>query len=121
MKRYITILALGGLLYGCTSILWSSTETINSPSIHDKKWAISAKDDSSPFSDAITLYVNGTQVASGSLNPHRHSADLTGSYEQHSILGDCSIVGAPRKSLASWGGYQCIVYVDGSKVTDLLF
>ncbi len=61
-----------------------------------------------------TLYVNGTRVAMGTATPFRHAIHLTGSYEQHAILGDCN-------SLVSTGEYQCTVYIDGAKVTRLTF
>jgi len=121
MKRQLVVMGLASLLCGCATVLQSPTETVVPPSAHGEKWAISAQDDSGMFSSRITLYVNGTRVASGTVNLHRHSADLTGSFEQHAVLGDCTIVDAPRKSLASWGSYQCVVYVDGSKVTTLIF
>ncbi len=120
MKKYLTIPGLLGLLCGCTTITRTPAVRVAPPSAK-AEWSVSAKDDSSLLSDTITLYVNGTRMAAGTANPFRHSVHLTGSHEQHAILGDCNIVGAPRTSLASTGAYQCTVYIDGSKVTRLTF
>ena len=121
MKKYLTIPGLLGLLCGCTTITRTPAVRVAPPSAREAKWSVSAKDVSGLLSDTITLYVNGTRVAAGTANPFRHSVHLTGSYEQHAILGDCNVVGAPRTSLASTGAYQCTVYIDGSKVTQLTF
>ncbi|MHB8425728.1 MAG: hypothetical protein ACYDB9_11365 [Gammaproteobacteria bacterium] len=121
MKKYLIIPGLVGLPCGCTAIMRSPSVRVTPPSAREAKWLFSAKDDSGLLSDTITLYVNGTRVAAGTANPFQHSVHLTGSYEQHAILGDCNVVGAPRKSLASAGNYQCTVYIDGSKVTRLTF
>ena len=114
MKNYLIIPGLLGLLCGCTTITRTPAVRVAPPSAGEAKWSVSAKDDSGLLSDAITLYVNGTRVAMGTATPFRHAIHLTGSYEQHAILGDCN-------SLVSTGEYQCTVYIDGAKVTRLTF
>ena len=121
MKNYLIIPGLLGLLCGCTTITRTPAVRVAPPSAGEAKWCVSAKDDSGLLSDTITLYVNGTRVAMGTATPFRHAIHLTGSYEQHAILGDCNVAGAPRKSLVSTGEYQCTVYIDGAKVTHLTF
>lgn len=121
MKNYFVMLGSVSILIGCTTVLQSPTEVVNIPTSHSKTWEIRAIDESGMFLDTIVLYVNNTKVAAGKLNPIEHSAELAGSFEQHAVLGHCTIINTPRKSLATWGGYQCTVYVNGAKVTTLIF
>ncbi|MGH8282392.1 MAG: hypothetical protein ACRESE_00915 [Gammaproteobacteria bacterium] len=113
------MLAFIVLLTSCTSILQSSPAMVTDPSGKGANWTIIAKNYSGTLSDTIILYINGTEIARGTVNPVHHAAHLTGSYEQHAILGDCDVENPPESSWARWGSYQCIIYVDGSDITTL--
>ena len=123
MKKYLSILGFAGLLSGCATTLQSSSAIVSAPapSAKSAKWSITARDNSHISSDTITIYINGAQAAVGTITPSQHAGVVTGSYQQHAILGDCTLEDAPAESWASWGPYQCIIYVDGIKVAILKF
>ncbi|HEX5339375.1 MAG TPA: hypothetical protein VFX47_00660 [Gammaproteobacteria bacterium] len=114
MKKMISIVALFGLICGCATVTQTPPLRVNPPSTNGEQWLISAKSDSGMLHDKITLYVNNTEVATGSLDPiHHKDIHISGDYRHHIVVGVCSIENS--------GDDRCVVSVDAYQVGMLVF
>lgn len=78
------------------------------------QWSLSATSATGVFDDDISLFVNGEQVAKGTLGPSsHHDIHITGDYQQHIVLGICSRTDGDPVI------YTCGMYVDGSELGTL--
>lgn len=87
---------------------------LNPPAANGEKWTVTAKSSTGWFYDDITLFVDGQQVAEGSLGPSsHHDIHISGSYGHHIVLGICSRTDADPVE------YSCDMYVDGTALSTL--
>lgn len=112
--RLAIITAVTLLLSGCTTLSESPPVNVNPLSANGGQWSISAKAETGMLYDDVTLFVNGTKVAVGTLGPsNHHDIHITGSYDHHIVLGICS------RSDGEPIAYHCDVLVDGSNTATL--
>ena len=114
LRIIILATAIMSLLAGCTTLTDSGPMAVSPPSASGGKWTITAKSSTGWFYDDITLFVNGEQVATGSLGPSSHrDVHISGDYQHHIVLGICSRTDSDPPV------YSCDIYVDGSALSTL--
>ena len=116
MIRIFCIMGLAALVGACASLSESATMTGSPPSANGSQWSIVGKAKTGTLYDDVTLYVNGTVAATGTLGPNESDhkdVRIAGSYEHHIVLGICS------RSDGDPLTYTCDVLVDGTAVDTL--
>lgn len=67
--------------------------------------------------DTISITINGTEVAGGTLHELKPKDNYTGSYEGHSILAECTRVDKGTLVYA----HECTVFIDNERAVQLSF
>ena len=114
--RNAVAIGLAILVCACTTITESAQKTISPASANGSRWTISAKAETGTLYDDVTLYVDGTAVATGRLGPsesEHHGVRIAGDYQHHIVLGICS------RSDDHSVTYTCDVSVDGAPADTL--
>ena len=110
-------LAASCVVGGCATTQMSPDQVITPPGgPAGTQWKISAKSDSGTFSDDLTLFINGTPVATGSVSATSQQTLLSGNYENHPVQASCQ-----AQVKAGWASHECKVLVDGKPVATLDF
>lgn len=114
----LAILATVLSIAGCASTQVSPDRVISPPdAAAGTQWTISAKSDSGTFSDTLHLYINGTEIASGTVSSMSTQTLLKGTYQNHSIEASCKVL----QREVGLSGHTCQVFVDGKAETTLDF
>lgn len=114
VKEFAILAAIVLPICGCATLSESKPVSVSPASANGAQWAISAKAETGNIYDQVTLFVDGKQVAHGTLGPSsHHDIQVAGSYGQHIVVGICS------RSDGDPLTYNCHVYVDGSSVGTL--
>lgn len=112
--RFAVLSGMILLICGCASLSESPPVSVSPVSVNDGQWSISAKAETGMLYDNVTLLVNSTAVATGTLGPSNHKdIHIVGSYGHHIVLGICS------RSDGDPITYTCDAFVDGTSVGTL--
>lgn len=113
----VLVLVVSSIIGGCATTQVSPDQVITPPGAPvGTQWKISAKSDSGTLSDDLTLYINGTPVATGSVSLTSQQTLLTGNYDNHPVQASCA-----AQVKAGWASHECKVLVDGKPVATLDF
>jgi hypothetical protein len=88
---------------------------VSVPSAYGAKWSMRVQQNTLPYPEIISLYINGVLLGDGDLN--EGLANINGNYSGRPVQAICH---APSNEGANPSG-MCVVYVDGTQVATLLF
>ncbi len=108
----ILMVAMTVLFTGCAYNPTTVTPDVmvNIPSANNAKWTMNANMDGGIVPAPISLYINGSLLAKGTLSDGL-IANIKGTYEGHAVQAICSF---QEKR-------ECVVYVDGTQVATLFY